>query len=70
MLQQVQTANHFQDTAPTSSLMYLSTDAAVNGSSGNYIMYCFADSNKDISKYNFHLLEWIMQMATFVLSWF
>jgi hypothetical protein len=41
--QAVQTANHFQDTAPTSSLMYLSTDAAVNGSSRNYIMYCFAD---------------------------
>jgi hypothetical protein len=41
--QAVQTANHFQDTAPTSSLMYLSTDAAVNGSSRNYIMYCFAE---------------------------
>ena len=41
--QAVQTANHFQDTAPTNSLMYLSTDAAVNGSSRNYIMYCFAE---------------------------
>ena len=41
--QAVQTANHFQDTAPTSSLMYLATDAAVNGSSRNYIMYCFAE---------------------------
>ena len=41
--QAVQTANHFQDTAPTSSLMYLATDVAVNGSSRNYIMYCFAE---------------------------
>ena len=37
-----QTANHFQDTPPTNSLMYLSTDAAVNGSGNNYVMYCFA----------------------------
>jgi len=48
--QAVQTANHFQDTAPTSSLMYLSTDAAVNGSSRNYIMYCFAEK-KGYSKF-------------------
>ena len=46
----IQTANHFQDTAPTSSLMYLSTDAAVNGSSRNYIMYCFAEK-KGFSKF-------------------
>ena len=48
--QAVQTANHFQDTAPTSSLMYLATDAAVNGSSRNYIMYCFAEK-KGFSKF-------------------
>ena len=48
--QAVQTANHFQDTAPTSSLMYLATDVAVNGSSRNYIMYCFAEK-KGYSKF-------------------
>ena len=48
--QAVQTANHFQDTAPTSSLMYLATDIAVNGSSRNYIMYCFAEK-KGFSKF-------------------
>ena len=48
-----QTANHFQDTAPTNSLMYLSTDNAVNGSSRNYIMYCFAEKSgySKIGKY-------------------
>jgi hypothetical protein len=52
--QAVQTANHFQDTAPTSSLMYLSTDAAVNGSSRNYIMYCFAEK-KSFSKFGSYI---------------
>ena len=48
-----QTANHFQDTAPTNSLMYLSTDAAVNGSGNDYIMYCFAEKSgySKIGKY-------------------
>jgi len=38
-----QTHNLFQDTAPTSSIFYLSGDAGVNDSGGNYIAYCFAE---------------------------
>jgi hypothetical protein len=38
-----QTFNHFQDQSPSSSVVYMTNDAALNGSSRNYIMYCFAD---------------------------
>ena len=35
--------NLWQDTAPTSSVFYIATDGAVNGSGENLISYCFAN---------------------------
>jgi hypothetical protein len=35
--------NLWQDTAPTSSVFYIATDSAVNGSGENLISYCFAN---------------------------
>ena len=45
-----QTYNHFQDQSPSSSVVYMTSDAALNGSSRNYIMYCFAEK-KGFSKF-------------------
>jgi hypothetical protein len=45
-----QTYNHFQDQSPSSSVVYMTSDAALNGSSRNYIMYCFAEK-KGYSKF-------------------
>ena len=36
------TFNFWQDTAPTSSVFYISTDVSVNASSDTYVAYCFA----------------------------
>jgi len=36
-------ADHFNDTAPTSSLFTVGSDAGVNASSGTFIAYCFAE---------------------------
>jgi hypothetical protein len=38
----VATFNFWQDTAPTSSVFYISTDVSVNASSDTYVAYCFA----------------------------
>ena len=45
-----QTFNIYQDTAPTSSVFYLSSDGGVNQSSGNMIGYAFAEK-KGYSKF-------------------
>ena len=38
-----QTYNHFQDQSPSSSVVYMTNDGALNNSSEDYIMYCFAE---------------------------
>ena len=45
-----QTYNHFQDQSPSSSVVYMTNDLALNGSSEDYIMYCFAEK-KGFSKF-------------------
>ena len=40
-----QTYNHFQDQSPSSSVVYMTNDAALNNSSEDYIMYCFAEKS-------------------------
>jgi len=45
-----QTANHFQDQSPSSSVVYMTNDGALNNSSEDYIMYCFAEK-KGFSKF-------------------
>jgi len=45
-----QTYNHFQDQSPSSSVVYMTNDGALNNSSEDYIMYCFAEK-KGFSKF-------------------
>ena len=39
----VGTYNHFQDQSPSSSVIYMTNDAALNASGSTYIAYCFAE---------------------------
>ena len=64
-----QTYNHFQDQSPSSSVVYMTNDGALNNSSEDYIMYCFAEK-KGYSKFGSYTGNQDTNNAPFIYTGF